>query len=179
MSDIRVLDWNDVTKWSDVTKGELETALTSIMTGYDPDAALNLIEYFYERISNEEQYDEQVLHAYLSHAFRKIVVEKWSADHAFGFKLKRGKYPREDTTTRDIAAVAYVVLLKREKWTLQDAKGEAANYFFPYGIGDKAVEAAYTRYKNELANLSNEILMAMLPAEIPVISRDMTGKTIS
>lgn len=162
-------------KWRNLTDAELISALAAAKLGSDPVAARTLIEYFYQRIHSGERYNERVLLEYLDHAFGKIIEDKQSADHAFGFKLPRGKYKREDNTERDVKAAAYIVLLMRKNWTWQDAKGEAANLLFPDDKGDKAVEAAYKRYKDALRYVPAKTLMALLPPGTSVISRDMTG----
>lgn len=162
-------------KWRDVSEADLMGALAAVKHGYDPVAARNLVEYFYERFQHGDPYNERVLYEYLAHAFEKIVEDDWSPDHAFGFMLKRGHYEREDTTERDVVAAAYVILLRRRKWKLQDAIGEAANLLFEDGEGDKAVEKAYADYKGVLSYLPDETLKRILPPGAPVISRDMGG----
>jgi len=161
-------------KWQDVSESDLKGALSSVVYGHDPVATRNLIEYFYERIHNGTPYNECVLREYLDHAFGKIIEDGWTADHAFGFKLKRGHHERQDTTERDVVATAYMILLMRRNWTWLDAKGAAANLLFPDGEGEKAVEAAYALYKEALQLLPDNVLNKMLPPGTPVISRDMT-----
>jgi hypothetical protein len=158
-----------------ISDHDLKGALTAVKYGYDPVAALNLIEYFHKKISEDGAYHTPFLLEYIHHAFGKIVEEGWSADHAFGLKLKRGNYPRTDHTERNVQVAAYVILLRRRKWTLLDAKGEAANLFFPDGKGEKAVESAYAFYRESLEILPDETLTTILPHGTPVISRDMTG----
>lgn len=162
-------------KWSNVTDSDLNGALAAIKYGYDPTAARNLIEYFHGQFESGDAFNEKILIEFLSHAFRKIVQDGWSADHAFGLKLKRGHYERPDTFERDLIAAAYVILLLRNNWTWLDAKGEAANLLFPDGKGEKAIEIAYSINCVALGHMSNEELKSMLPEGANVISRDMTG----
>lgn len=162
-------------KWRDISEADLNGALAFVLHGHDPDAARNLIEYFHECIHEREPYNEGILLELLDHAFGKIVREGWSADHAFGLKLKRGKRQRPDTTERDVIAAAYMILLIRNGWTWLDAKGQAANLLFPDGRGEKAVEAAYALCKEEFEPMSDELLIDMLPQGTPVISCNMTG----
>lgn len=162
-------------KWSDVTKADLEDALASIKHGHDPEAARNLIEYFYERLRDGCRFDERVLYEYLEYAFGRIVNENKSAAVAFGLKSARGEYLRPDTTERDAIAVAYMVLLMRSGRTWEEAKGDAANLLFPDGTGDKAVESAYRQSKEYFQTLPDQTLLDMLPDDTPVIKRVMTG----
>ena len=162
-------------KLHDASELRLNTELAAVKFGHDPAAARCLIEYFYYCIHEGEPYNERVLLEFLHHAFEKIIKQEWSADHAFGLKLKRGMYERPDTTLRDLTAAAYVILLMRRKWTWQDAKGEAANLWFEDGSGDKAVEKAHATYKCALDSLPDESLKDFLPEGTPLISRDMSG----
>ena len=111
----------------DVTDADLRCALNAVVHGHDPAAARNLIEYFYRRISVGQPYNQHILVEYLHYAFGKIINDKVTADQAFGFKLTRGKYERDDTSERDVFAAAYMTLLMRKGWTWLDAKSEAAN----------------------------------------------------
>ena len=149
--------------WHDVSDDDLNSALAAVKYGHDPDSALKLVQYFYERIHHGESYNEPVLLEYLHHTFGKIIEDECSANHAFGFKLKRGHYKRETTSERDVFAAAIMILLMRKGWTWLDAKGEAANRLFPDGKGEKAVEAAYKLYSDALSNVPNNLLMKMLP----------------
>ena len=162
-------------KWHDVVNSELNGALAAVKYGHDPVAAKNLIEYFLERFRDGSHYNEHILLEFLDHAFGKIIEEGWSADHAFGLKLKRGHYERDCTLERDVMSAAYMILLMRKNWTWLEAKGEAANLLFPESKGEKAVEAAYANYKSEFARLPDKVLLDMLPPDTPVISRDKDG----
>ncbi|HMV21143.1 MAG TPA: hypothetical protein PKL28_11205 [Rhodocyclaceae bacterium] len=162
-------------KWCDVKDADLNGALAAVKYGHDPVAAMNLIEYFHERFKGDFPYNERILIEFIGHAFSKIIEDRWGADHAFGLKLTRGKYEREDNYERNVIAAAYVILLMRKKWTYLDARGEAANLLFPDGKGEKAVEAAYAMYSCHFKSLPSGLLEAMLPLGTPVISRHMTG----
>lgn len=162
-------------RWRDISAGDLRAALAEIKHGFDPDAARNLITYFHEHMREGVEFNQEVLLDYLYHAFGKIVVEGWSADHAFGLKLKRGLYVRESTLERDITATAYIILLMRRGWSYLDATGEAANLLFPDGQGEKAIVAAYSNYKEVFSKLSDDLLLEMLPQGTPIISCNMIG----
>ena len=154
-------------KWQDVSDADLNGALAAVKHDFDPVAARTLIEYFYERIHNNDPYNEKVLLEFLDHAFGKIIKENRSLDIAFGFKLGRGKYRREDTTSvRDIRAAAHMELIMRKKQSLSYAKTAAANRLFPdvtgKGKGEKVVEMAYGRYRNVLSAIPRKLLEAML-----------------
>lgn len=164
-----------VTKWSGVTRQDLEGALAVVMHGHDPVAAQSLIEYFHDQNLDPAGPDSDILLAFVRHAFRRIVEDKKSADVAFGLSQGRGEYERPFNADRDVIAAAYVVLLMREGWTWLDAKGEAANLLFPDGRGGKAVEHAYENYKHALHGVPDQLLREMLPPGTPVIKRDMTG----
>lgn len=150
-------------KWADVTDADVRGALNAVKHSYEPEAAKNLIEYFHERFSNQERYDQDALLAFIKMAFQRIVDDGWSADHAFGLKLKRGHYQRPDTTERDVMAAAFVVLRMRQGRLWSDAVGEAANLLMPDGEGDKAIESAYTQYREGLSILPDEFLASLLP----------------
>jgi hypothetical protein len=162
-------------KWEDVSDADLNGALMAVKYGHDPVAAKNLIEYFYERIGNCGRFNERVLLELLNHAFGKIIEEDASADQAFGLKLGRGKYPREDKVIRDVMATAYMILLMRQGWTWEDAKGEAANLLCSSDAGDKAMEKAYADHKDLMKLFPDDTLKEMLPPGTPVISRDKVG----
>ena len=162
-------------KWDDATDDDLENALVWVKHEHDPIAARNLIEYFYERMSDGRSYNQHVLNEFISFAFTRIVEKNYTADQAFGLKLRRGGYAREDTSERDIVCVAYVIVLMRKGWTWLEAIGEAANQFFPDGQGDSAIKSAYPIYKSELSEYPDTLLLGMLPEGTPVITRDKTG----
>lgn len=63
-------------KWMDVTQDDLDSALASLKTGHDPEAARNLIEYFHERMSNGFQYDDRILRDLVAHALQGLSLGK-------------------------------------------------------------------------------------------------------
>lgn len=160
---------------TNLSESELNGMLASVVNGSDPDVARALIYHFHSQFSSGEPHNERILIQLVQHAFEKIIDDNWTADHAFGLKLKRGHYKRSDTTARDVIATAYVLLLRRKKWTRQDAMGEAANLLFPDGEGDRAVESAYKKYADDLNWLPDELLKSYLPEDAPLISRDMSA----
>lgn len=162
-------------KWNDVKDADLEGALAAVMHGYDPIAARSLIEYFHERLCDGLPYNERVLIEFIGHSFGKIVEDDWCADHAFGLKPKRGHHKRPDTSIRNLVAAANMILLMRGNQTWQNAKGEVANRLFPDGRGDKAVEQAYSFYKDALSHYPNDLLAQIVQDGTPFISRDMNG----
>lgn len=145
--------------WRDVTLSELNTELAYVIHENDPVAAENLINYFHQRFADIgldgcPQGAIGVLCEYIEHAFSKMIVDDYTPAQALGLKRPRGKHPRPCTFERDCQIAAYVVLLMRKGKTWLDAKGEAANRYFEDGKGEKAVEAAYAKYK-ELFHLSH------------------------
>lgn len=134
-----------------LSASDLRRYLADVIVGKNPAAARALIGYFYWRIENYEDYDRDVLHEYLRHAFGRILgkgeSKPKSADVAFGLKRGRGEYPRPDHLARDIAMAAHVHVLQTYKnFTWLDAVTETAGLFFDEG-GEKAVEAAYRDFK--------------------------------
>ena len=161
-------------KWADVTDADLIGALNAVTHAHDKVAAENLIEYFHERFSNEMPYNNEVLLSFVKLAFKRIADDGWSADHAFGLKLKRGLYLRDDTTERDVRATAFVILRVRQGWRWSDAVGGAANLLMPDGRGEDAIRTAYAKYRDTLSLLPDDTLGSFLPAGTPVVSGDMT-----
>ncbi|MHB1214230.1 MAG: hypothetical protein ACYCY9_04495 [Thiobacillus sp.] len=162
------------TKWSGVTREDLEGALMVVMHGQDPVAARNLIEYFHEHVLDPNAPDIDVLLAYIRHAFGRIVEDGKSADVAFGLTPGRGEYEREPHAGRDVAATAYVILLTRNGWTWLDAKGEVANLLFADGKGEGAVDKAYRIYGEALQHAPDPYLLDLLPSGTVLIKRDMS-----
>jgi len=150
-------------KWNHWTTGDINAALAKVKHQHDPEAARNLIECFYERITEGEGINEKLLLEYVHHAFGLIANNKYSADQAFGLKRHRGQRDRPDTFDRDMAIAAYMILLWRKGWTWIEAKGEAANVFFPYGEGENATETAYRIYRIGLEPQTSEFLESLLP----------------
>lgn len=164
-------------KWANVTRDDLNAALASIKNGHDPEAAQNILEYFHERMSNGYSYDQDFLHEYMTMVVARAVEDKRTGCQAFGLKLWRGGYDREDTTERDFTAATCVVLLMRKDFLWQDAIGDAANLMFPDGEGDKAVKEAYAQYKSEIEHYPDDTLLEILGplADTPLIKRVMAG----
>jgi len=164
-------------KWLDCTREDLDAALASIKNRHDPEAARNIIEYYHERMSKGFSYDEGFLHTLMSYVFAGIVEGNKSADQAFGLSLERGKYDRADTTDRDVTATACILLLMRKGADWLEAKGHTANLLFPEGTGDRAVDAAYSQYRDELRYYSDDSLLEILGpfADTAVIKRFMTA----
>lgn len=152
-------------KWRDVSDGDLLAALSEVKFGHNPEAARNLIEYFHERFRDSDGYNEKILLELVYHAFEKIIKDGWTADQAFGLKLRRGHYEREDTTIRDVGLAAYVIKRTREGAIWTTAIGGAANLISDSG-GEKIVEAAYRKYRATLEIMNDEWLSGYLPAEL-------------
>lgn len=138
--------------WRNVTLSELNTELAFVIHENDPAAAENLINYFHQRFEDIgldgcPQGDIGILCEYMQHVFSKMIVDGYKVEQAFGLKRRKGKYPRDIPYERDYEIAAHVVLLIRQGMTWLDAKGEASNRYFEDGKGEKAVEAAYEKYK--------------------------------
>lgn len=164
-------------KWANVTHDDLKAALASIKNGFDPEAAQNLIEYFHERMSRGYPYDEEILHELMALVFARMVEDKRTGSQAFGLKLWRGGYDREETTERDVTAAACVVLLMRKGVLWQDAIGDAANLLFPDGEGEKAIKLAHAQYKSEIEHYPDGAILEILGPLVgtSLIKRVMAG----
>ncbi len=132
-------------KSRDVSGGDLTAALAALKYGYNPVVARNLIEYFHTRFCDGdiEQGEIDILLQFVAHAFSKIVDEKYSLDEAFGLKLKRGKYPRQDTFERNLTAAAHMELLIRSGMKRVCACEKTAEWL---GCSEKTIERAYEQY---------------------------------
>lgn len=136
-------------KWFDVTDAEINGALAAVIHGHDAEAALKLVGYFYERIQNNEPFNERVLLEYLDHAFGLIVKGK-SADVAFGFTRGKGDRDQEDTMIRDMVVAAHFILQRRQGKSYEGAIQDAAELFWPEGKGHRAVAVAVSNYQTVL-----------------------------
>lgn len=154
----------------DFTPETVQGSVELVKLKSNADEAQFLIHYFHFMLRDGGLFDnvqlspiERAFVDYVEHAFARITEEGESTQIAFGLQLRRGKHPREDTSDRDFIATAYIILLMRKNWTWKDAKGEAANLLFPVDKGDKAVEAAYAKHRDELRICSDEALVGFLP----------------
>lgn len=159
-----------------ITIKDVKGALGNVKHGFDYLAARNLIHYFHYRLKDGCLFDnvqlrptERAFVDYVEYAFARMVEQKKSPEVAFGLAPGRGEHQRESTVERDVVAAAYVTLLMRNNWKWEDAKGEAANFLFHDGKGEKAVEKAYADHKEVFAWMPNESLMDLLPTDIPTI----------
>ena len=131
--------------------------------GSDPEAVKGLMAQLLACMddgieSEENRFALRILLDYVRHAFRLILEEGATANQAFGLRTRRGQYRREDTTVRDIQAASFVVLGMRSGKTWLDAVGDAANQLFPDGKGERAVQTAYSNYKEFLENAPDSFL---------------------
>lgn len=156
-------------KWAHVTRADINTAITAIKTGHDPGAAQSLIEYFHERMSNDDFYEKDMLHLLMAHVFSEMVEGQKTADQAFGLKLRRGEYQREDTESRDLQATACMLLLLRGGKTWEGAVYDTTRLIFPDGSkGERTVERAYSTYRLTLEMFNDEVLAQLLaPLVVP------------
>lgn len=138
---------------------ELLFALEAAKLGTDAASARALMQEMLNRIrSGDGAITPFVLH-WAGHAFGKILEDGYTADQAFGLKLKKGMYERQDHFLRDIQAVATVVFIMRtQQKTRTFAIGETANLIFPDGTGDKAIEEACAKYFAAINIMSTEVL---------------------
>lgn len=146
-------------KWDLSSDEGLDTALCNFEAGHDPGLALQLAEYFNQRLKDADvvSIQDPLFIRYFRIVMGRLCddTDEWhkqrkrsTPEQAFGFTLARGKHQREDTELRDIRCAAYVVWARRQGQTKLDAIGEAANRFHSADAGDKAVEKAYIKYQD-------------------------------
>jgi hypothetical protein len=142
---------------------ELMSALEAAKTGHDPESARSLMVEMLRQLQAGSRIVTPYVENWIIHAFGKILSEGCTADQAFGLKAERGKHERPDTHDRDIVATAMVILAMRSGKNWSEGIGEAANLLFEDGTGDKAVQAAYSKYHEALDLLTSSNLSALLP----------------
>lgn len=150
-------------KWDDVTPEGLDTIIEYLKCNFEPELSRKVIELFYERMQDDEHVDMGALYVLMKHVFAQIMAGR-SADQAFGLKAIKGKYNRPDNTSRDVRAVAMVVLQMRKGVTWEDAVTDAAVHM---GIGDRTVERACETYREGLEWLLDETLMQLAGESLP------------
>ena len=176
-------------KWDLSSDVGLDAALCYFEAKHDPELAQQLAEYFNQRLKDA---DVVTIQEPLFVRYFRIVMgrmcddtdelhrprKRMTPEQAFGFKLPRGKYEREDTESRDIRSAAYVIwALRQEFKELQERKerkesqkkeqevagllkafGEAANRFHGTEGGDVAVKYAYYKYRDSFESFPSEVL---------------------
>lgn len=150
-------------KWDNVTRGELLTNIEYLKDHFDPDLARKVIELFHERMRDDEYVDPDLLYAFMKPVFA-LIMEGRSVDQAFGLKLIKGKFEREDNYMRDLSAAAVVVLLMRKGVKWEDAINDASEYL---GIGDRIIMRAYSHYKEEFEWIPDSVLKVFLDGPLP------------
>ena len=145
---------------------QLELALADVTArGYDPESARLLIEYFANRLDEQNRRkplsacEAGVLCDYTGHAFRLIHRGK-KAGVALGIDPGPGARP-EDNEARNLMFAASVVLLMREGETWEDAIGEIANRFFSDGSGETAVRDAYAKFHYSIEGIADEHIQTL------------------
>lgn len=147
----------------------LDAALCYFEAKHDPELALQLAEYFNQRLKDA---DVVTIQEPLFIRYFRIVMgrmcddtdelhrscKRMTPEQAFGFKLSRGKYEREDTESRDIRSAAYVVWARRKKQAMVDAMSEAAHRFHTADGGDTAAKYAYAKYQEAFDGFPDEVL---------------------
>lgn len=155
-----------------LTTDEVRVLLQQAKGGNEPDAALKLIIYFKDALSDGGEFERNLLDDWILHAFDlieqgKLTGRKITADQAFGLMPQKGKYARPDNTVRDVRIAAYIEYLTRYKcvkW--EDAIGEAANFFCSADSGDRLVKDAHAKYKSDLGAVEKQFLIDILPEEL-------------
>ena len=123
--------------------------------------AWKVIEYFHERMEDDEHVDLELLQMLMKHVFSQMVKEKRTAAQAFGLKPIRGKHKREDNFERDIRAATLVVKKMRKNATLEDAitwEGAVTDTAVQMEISDRIVERAYNAYRAGIEHLLDKQL---------------------
>lgn len=156
-------------KWDLSSDVGLDAALCYFEVKHDPELAHQLAEYFNQRLKDA---DVVSIQDPLFIRYFRIVMgrmcddidelhrprQRMTPEQAFGFKLPRGKYEREDTESRDIRSAAYVVWALSKKQGFLEAIGEAANRFHNADGGDAAVKNAYAKYRETFKEFPCEVL---------------------
>lgn len=158
-------------KWDHTTRVDLLTAIACLKDGHRPEAARNLIEYFHERMQDDDGYDTEVLHLWMKHVFA-LIIEGKTADQAFGLKGIKGQYNRPDTFSRDMCAAASVVSRRRQKD--DDSKEEAVSWesavtdtALKMQLSSRTVERAHEAYRDGLEYLADEGLEQITKEYLP------------
>lgn len=160
-------------KWDLNSDEGLDAALCNFEASHDPELALQLAEYFNQRLKDADvvSIQDPLFIRYFRIVMGRLCDDtdelhqkrkRFTPEQAFGFKLPRGKYLREDTESRDIRSAAYVMLARRQGKTRQKAVGEAANLFHSADAGDKAVEKAYIKYHPTFDHFPNAVLEILI-----------------
>lgn len=176
-------------KWDLSSDVGLDAALCYFEAKHDPELAQQLAVFFNQRLKDA---DVVTIQEPLFIRYFRIVMgrmcddtdelhrprKRMKPEQAFGFKLPRGKYEREDTESRDIRSAAYVIwALRQEFKELQERKerkesqkkeqevagllkafGEAAHRFHTADGGDTAAKYAYAKYREAFDGFPDEVL---------------------
>lgn len=142
----------------DITDSEIESALYDFTKLNDEVAAKNLILYFNWCFEQRKEVNSAYLNQFTSHAFKRIVNDGLSPDTAFAFKAEKGRYQREDKYDRDLTFAASMILLMRSGEKYLDAYEYVVGAAFPDGGGERIVREAYSKYKNDLSHVDDELL---------------------
>lgn len=152
-----------------MTPEALLTLIEYIKVKRAPDIARIVMWDFHKKMQNDEllPYEKDLLCLFMKHVFSEILVNNKSPKSALGLTSIQGGL-RTDNMARDYRAAACITLLKRQGQTWQNAVGDAANLFFPDGEGTRAVEDAYSKYRDEFSELPNKTLEGILaPLTLP------------
>lgn len=94
--------------WRDPAQSEKQS---STKANHDPEMARNIIELFYERMRDDQPFDDHVLYHFMKHVFTDMVENKLSADQALGLTRAKSQSNRKNTEQRDMQITAEVTLL--------------------------------------------------------------------
>lgn len=161
---------DDNTEWATLSHDDVEDSLAVVRHGgfsqeKVAQEAIDLMAYFYFQIENGRGYDIKQLEVLVHHAFGKVVNDGWSADQGFGLKPTRGRYVRKHIDDfRDLELAAAMRLLNKHLgYSWDSARAEVAKLF---PAGEKAAEAAYKEYREEIELLNEAGLKEMLPDDV-------------
>jgi hypothetical protein len=141
-------------KWDHITPEELDTKIEYLKCNFDPDLTMQVIEIFNERMQDDEHVDTGALTKLIKPVFEQIMAGK-NADQAFGLKVSKGKYPREDTFERDVRAATLVVWHMRQGTTWEDAITDTAEHMKLTSI---TIQRAYRDFRAGSEYLPDEQL---------------------
>lgn len=150
-------------KWDDVTPEGLFNIIEYLKSNYDPSLSKKVIELFQERMQDDIHVDPITLNSLMKHVF-SLIIEGKSADQAFGLKIIKGKYNREDTIERDMCATAIIVIKRRQGSSLEDAVADAAEHM---KTSDTTIKRSYKNHRDFIELLPDEHLEKMFAGQLP------------
>lgn len=150
---------DELRKLRDVPLDELFTLIEYLKVNHDPERSLKVIACLSARMESDDYVPPELLQALTKHAFA-LIVEGRTADQAFGLKLIKGRYPRENNESRNMQAAALIVLQMRRDNSWETSVTDVAEAM-GMGSEDSIVRRAYSEYKDVFSLFPNETLESL------------------